>query len=155
MVHLPLSIVAMRQGYITAVQQCLFFGDFFNWLTEELPYVDSVGILYHLGVLRYFSLKRLFNTVELTTFSRRWLTHTVYETKGVFILHTMVVAFHWVRVRVYYIVPRVCQPCCRKGGKVPLFNRPCGYSSGSPLSQFSQKKKKNLIDELQKFRLHG
>ena len=34
-------------------------------------------------------------------------------------LHWLVVAFHWVRVRVY-IFQRVCQPCCRKSGKVPL-----------------------------------
>ena len=38
--------------------------------------------------------------VQLTTFSRRWLTHTVYETKGVSPHNGWLVAFHWVRVRV-------------------------------------------------------
>ena len=57
------------------------------------------------------------HAVELTTFWRRWLTHTVYEAKGMSPYITMV-AFHWVRVRVY-ILERVCQPFSRKSGKVP------------------------------------
>ena len=44
---------------------------------------------------------KLFPPVELTTFSRRWLMHTVYETMGVSPnIQWLVVAFHWVRVRV-------------------------------------------------------
>ena len=56
---------------------------------------------------------------ELTTFSRRWLTHTVYETKGVSPCNGWLVAFHWVRVRVrvtvrVYIIQRLCQPFSRQ-----------------------------------------
>ena len=54
---------------------------------------------------------------ELATFSGRWLTHTVYETKGA------APCIGWLRsIRLgfgYIILERVCQPCCRNTGMVP------------------------------------
>ena len=44
--------------------------------------------------------KTMPEAAELTTFSRRWLTHTVYEIKGVSPYIGWLGAFYWVRVKV-------------------------------------------------------
>ena len=61
--------------------------------------------------------------VELTTFLTRWLTHTVYETKEGFTVHWLVVAFHWVRIRVrarVYIIQEYVNHVVEKAVEYPL-----------------------------------
>ena len=85
----------------------------------------SVGLLID-GLIDW-----LIHPVELTTYSGKWLTHTMHETKGLVIPNgwfNLIGVRVRVRVRDSYIrlVPRACQPFSRTCGKLPSVHRLTG-----------------------------